>query len=217
MSELTSNPSETPTTLSDRSQPPRSPKAVLSVSREEFYGQDPEHEPLELIVKEGLTDNECQLPDDLQGHVFGAAGSIDSPNSPGSDCVVEPYKSGWTPLYNGDGIIYRLDFHKTPQSLTQKNVKQKPGKAWMATRIVKTPDYYADLALHNNPKYQKQWPHEYKWLKFRQFGLARFSIKLGVRNFLNTACLRMKFANGSERLLVTWDAGRPYEINPSWN
>ena len=42
----------------------------------------------------------------------------------------------------------------------------------------------------------------------------RFSLLLGSRNLLNTAFLPVKFAGDSdERLLVTYDAGRPYEIN----
>jgi carotenoid cleavage dioxygenase-like enzyme len=206
----------------DHETPPRSPKAVLSVSREEFYGQDLEHEPLELIVKKGLTDRTCKLPEDLQGHVFivGAAGSIDSPKYPGSSSVVEPYKSGWTPLYNGDGMVYRLDFHKTPSYPYIPNpgqpcqLREETGKAWMATRLVKTPDYYADLALHQNPKYREKWPKEYPWLLYRNFGFPRVSFKLGIRNYLNTALLPMRFSDGTERLLVTWDAGRPYEIDP---
>ena len=216
------NVTESTETTKDRSMQPRSPKAILSVSREEFYGQDSEHQPLELIVKQGLTDLECKLPHDLQGHVFiiGAVGSVDSPKCQGSSSVVEPTKNGWTPLYNGDGMVYRLDFHKTPSHPGISNpdlsseLREETGRAWISTRIVKTPDYYADLALHQNPRYQETWPKEYPWLKYRNFGLARLSLKLGTRNYLNTALLPMKFSDGTERLLVTWDAGRPYEINP---
>jgi Retinal pigment epithelial membrane protein len=212
VSEFTSKTTETTMNNADRTTPPRSPKAVLSVSREEFYGQDSEHQPLELIVKEGMSENACQLPDDLQGHIFiiGAAGSVDSPKCQGSTYIVEPSQDGWTHLFNGEGIIYRLDFNETPQ-ITNDNLT---GKAWMTTRIVKTPDHYADIALHDNPKYQQQWPQEYPLLKFRNFGITRLSVKLGTRNYLNTAWLPMKFSDGSERLCVTWDAGRPYEIDP---
>ncbi|MCP2726934.1 carotenoid oxygenase family protein [Limnofasciculus baicalensis] len=210
---------------SDRQNPPHSPKAVLSTSREEFYGQDLEHNPLELIIKEGLTENQCQLPDDLQGHVFivGAVGYINSykPDPKNYPFVVEPANDGegWTSLINGEGMIYRLDFHQTTQNASTGELKKEPGKAWMATRIVKTPDYYADTALETkletNPIYKEKFSSYEDWfLKFRNFGLTRVSLLLGARNYLNTAFLPMKFSNGSERLLVTWDVGRPYEIDP---
>ncbi len=202
----------------------RSPKAVLSVSREEFYGQDTEHEPLELIVKEGMTENICELPEDLQGHVFivGAVGCTKSykPDPKDRPFVVEPAydPDGWVSLINGEGMIYRLDFHQTTQNAGREQKKEQ-GKAWMATRIVKTPDYYADKAfetkLETNSLYQEMFSSYEDWfLKFRNFGLTRVSLLLGARNYLNTAFLPMKFSNGSERLLVTWDVGRPYEIDP---
>ena len=199
---------------------PRLPKALFFVSREEFYGQDADHQPLELIIKEGLTDRDCQLPEDLQGHMFvvGPAGTIDSPKYDGSDYVVEPAQSGWTPLYNGDGMVYRLDFHQTPDNPESaiagtQSMREETGKAWMATRIMKTPDYYADLGIYQNPMYQEKWPKEYQFLKFRNFGLSRLSFSLGVRNYLNTALLPLTFSENEQRLLVTWDAGRPYEVN----
>uniref|UniRef100_A0A7C3VJZ8 Lignostilbene-alpha,beta-dioxygenase n=1 Tax=Planktothricoides sp. SpSt-374 TaxID=2282167 RepID=A0A7C3VJZ8_9CYAN len=225
---------------SDISPPPLSPKAVLSTSREEFYGQTPENQPLELIVKQRRTagDSECapedilseecwqegQLPADIQGHMFivGAVGYVGSPKCQGSPYVVEPAQDGWTHLFNGEGMIYRLDFHQTPALSSSDNSKplgetrEKTGTAWMATRIMKTPDHYADKALWENGednKYKQQWPHEYPFLKFQNFGITRLSIKLGTRNYLNTAFLPMQFSDGTERLLVTWDAGRPYEIN----
>jgi Retinal pigment epithelial membrane protein len=214
VSEFTSNMMETTTNKIDRTTPPRSPKAVLSVSREEFYGQDSEHQPLELIVKEGMSENTCQLPDDLQGHVFivGAVGCVASPKCEDSPTVVQPSKDGWTSILNGEGAIYRLDFHQTPATSVQAEPQVKTGTAWMAMRISKTPDYYADTALFTNPKYRES--ESYSQFEFRSFGITRLSLGLGVRNYLNTAFLPMKFSNGSERLLVTWDAGRPYEIDP---
>ena len=215
MNEFTANTTEPTTDPSDRTTSPQWPKALLYTSREEFYGQDADHQPLELIVKEGMTENTCVLPEDLQGHVFivGPVGTEDSPRYEGSSYVVEPAQDGWTPLFNGDGMIYRLDFHQTPQTDSDAD-RTEVGKAWMASRIVKTPDYYADLALETNPRYQKDWPEQYPFLKFHNFGLSRLSINVGNRNSLNTAFLPMKFSDGSERLLVTWDGGRPYEIDP---
>lgn len=214
MSEFTSKTTETTTNKIDHTTPPRSPKAVLSTSREEFYGQDSEHQPLELIVKEGMTENRCQLPDDLQGHVFivGAVGCVASPKCQDSPNVVQPSKDGWTSLLNGEGMIYRLDFHQTPTPFSSEELTAETGKVWISTRIVKTPDYYIDTALSTNPKYRER--DDYSWFEFRSFGITRLSLALGVRNYLNTALLPMKFSDGSERLLVTWDAGRPYEIDP---
>ncbi len=214
MSEFTSEMAETTTNNINRTTPPRSPKAVLSVSREEFYGQDSDHQPLQLVVKEGMSDRECSLPDDLQGHVFivGAVGCVASPKCEDSPTVVQPSKDGWTSILNGEGAIYRLDFHQTPATSVQADPQVESGKAWMAMRIVKTPDYYADTALFTNPKYRES--ESYSRFEFRSFGITRLSLGLGVRNYLNTAFLPMKFSNGSERLLVTWDAGRPYEIDP---
>ena len=129
---------------------------------------------------------EGELPEDLQGYVFIVA-PVGSVNSGGL-----PYPNG-DPLLNGDGIIYRLD-------LAQQ------GEVTIKTRLVKPPDYYADKATRPGTKYAKY--------RFRNHGITRFSLSLGFRNELNTAFLPMKFAGDSqERLLVTYDAGRPYEID----
>lgn len=64
-------------------------------------------------------------------------------------------------------------------------------------RIQKTPCYYADHALEGH------------WAGFENKGLARFSMTLGARNHANTALQPM-----GDRLLVTYDAGRPHEIDP---
>lgn len=137
-----------------------------------------------------LTDIQMQicgnLPQDLQGHVFMVT-PVGSVNSGGL-----PYPNGDS-LLCGDGMIYRLDFD------SQDEVR-------LTTRLVKPPDYYADKATHYNSKYEKY--------RFRNHGLTRFSLCLGIRNQLNTAFLPMKFGSDSqERLLITYDAGRPYEID----
>ncbi|GAA6619637.1 carotenoid oxygenase family protein [Scytonema sp. NUACC26] len=90
-----------------------------------------------------------------------------------------------TQVYNGDGMIYRLGF--------------EAGLANIKTRIAKTPCYYADQATKNDSLLYK----------FHDGGVARTSLVLGSRNQLNTA-----FAQTKERLVVTFDAGRPYEIDP---
>lgn len=126
------------------------------------------------------------LPADLHGHVFMVAptGTVDSDGL--------PFANGDS-LLCGDGMIYRLDFD------CQDEVK-------LTTRIAKPPDYYADKATRHGSKYDKY--------RFRNHGITRFSLSLGVRNQLNTAFLPMKFSQDeNERLLVTYDAGRPYEID----
>ena len=115
------------------------------------------------------------LPEGLSGYVFIAAPL--------------PYGDGSFVL-NGDGMIYRLD-------LTE-------GKAKLKTNIAKTPCYYADLAIENQPK---KYPNNFK---FRNGGPSRISSVLGCRNQLNTAFLKT-----SEQLFITFDAARPYEIDPS--
>lgn len=129
---------------------------------------------------------EGQLPQDLQGHVFIIApvGSVNSGGLPDPD---------GNSMLNGDGMIYRLDF-------------DKPGEVRLTSRLMKTPCYYADKATRRGSKY-----HKYR---FRNHGILRFSIFLGARNELNTAFLPMNFNDGSgDRLLVTYDAGRSYEID----
>ena len=205
----------------------RSPKGVFFVSREEFY-----EDPLELIVHERVTESNHSsdnffleqdwkpgsLPADLHGHIFmvGSAGyfgssSLKDEQNPHIVKAVDNHDNDTrNSLINGEGMIYRLDFHETSN-------KSEDGKAWLATRIMKTPDHYADKALWqdgDDNKYKKRWPKEYPQLRFYNFYLCRASIKMGNRNYLNTAFLPMKFNDGSERLLATWDVGRPYEIDP---
>ncbi|BAZ52771.1 hypothetical protein NIES4103_54360 [Nostoc sp. NIES-4103] len=99
-----------------------------------------------------------------------------------------PYGDGSFVL-NGDGMIYRLDF-----TACQPKLKAK---------ISKTPCYYADLAIQ---KQLNKYPSNFK---FRNGGPSRRSRVLGSRNQLNTAFLKT-----SNQLFVTFDAARPYEIDP---
>ena len=178
------------------------PQTILAVSRNEYYGQDADHQPLQLIVRNGLTDQETELPEDLQGHVFilSPVGSVASqkvnPNAPAhQDQVVWSSKDGWTPLYNGDGMIYRLSF-------------QNKG-ATLKTRLMKPPCYYADKATVDPTK-------DYQELGFTDLGISRNAPEsLGARNQVNTAFLPFKTATDeNDRLLVTWDVGRPHELDP---
>lgn len=93
-----------------------------------------------------------------------------------------------TQVINGDGMIYRLEFLN--------------GKATLKTRIAKTPCYYADQLTQKFRKY----PESYV---FKDAGPSRMSPKLGNRNQLNTA-----FLQTHDHLLVTFDAGIPWVIDP---
>lgn len=131
--------------------------------------------------------NGKKFPEDLRGHVFIIApvGTVDSGGL--------PFVSGDSFLC-GDGMVYRISFNEN-------------GKVLLNTKIVKPPDYYADQATYTEPQYAKY--------KFRNQGIMRFSLCLGFRNDLSIAFLPMKFENDDrERLLVTYDAGRHYEIDP---
>ncbi|WP_299402554.1 carotenoid oxygenase family protein [Acaryochloris sp. IP29b_bin.148] len=170
------------------------------------------------------SEDQGPLPPALKGHVFiiGTAASFDSHPVNKSEKIYYPNQEGWQHIYSGDGMMYRLDFHtslrhaKHTGAVSGQNAYlplHRPGWAHLATRLVKTPDYYADEALETKLKYQA-WP-DYTQVMFKDAALTRLSLKLGGRNYLNTAWLPLKPKQGeSERLLATWDAGRPYEIDP---
>jgi carotenoid cleavage dioxygenase-like enzyme len=141
----------------------------------------------EMSIVEGT------LPDDLSGHVFMLApvGHLDSPRDKVNANVLRPSDDG-TPMFNGNAMIYRFDF-------------DKPFKVGLKSKIARTPCYYADEATKKGSKYQ-----EYG---FHNFGVARLSPSLGVRSVANTAIVPMKFAGENERLILTCDVGRPYEID----
>ncbi|MDR9404833.1 MAG: carotenoid oxygenase family protein, partial [Halothece sp. Uz-M2-17] len=129
---------------------------------------------------------EGTLPTELRGHFFMVA-PVGSVNSGGL-----PHPDGDSVL-NGDGMIYRLDF-------------PGDGAVSVKTKLVTPPDYYADLATRPESPYCDYG--------FRNRGIIRFSSALGFRNQLNTAFLPMPFPDTSlQRLLVTYDGGRPYEVD----
>lgn len=218
---------------------PYFPKALLSVSRREHY-----QKPLSLNILSRKNDQHLNavhpssqeflhpnywhlhspndssengpLPSTLCGHVFiiGSAGSFDSPPDPpnGKDTTIYlPTQDGWQHMWSGDGMVYRLDFHNFTACTdsSPSNTIAQPGWASLSTRLTKTPDYYVDESL------SKQNGQEYSQSKFKDAAITRLSLRLGSRNYLNTAWLPLKpTRHDSERLLVTWDAGRPYEIDP---
>ena len=68
----------------------------------------------------------------------------------------------------------------------------------LTTRIARTPCYLADQASVGTEH------------AFENSGMARMSMTFGARNLANTAFLPM-----GDRLLLTFDAGRPHELNPA--
>jgi len=176
----------------------RVPRSIMDASREEFL------EPQELQFVDGYgSDN---LPDGLHGHMFVVApvGNFEL-DEDGRPILRDIYKkinernqidnSGNT-FMNGDGMIYRFDFDEA-------------GKVKWKQKIANSPDYKVDKKIEESPELQYR-----AILKFYNFGLIRFSPALGLRNQLNTAFVPFKFGKDNhERLLVTYDAGIPYEIN----
>ncbi|MDZ8090216.1 MAG: carotenoid oxygenase family protein [Nostoc sp. DedQUE12b] len=125
------------------------------------------------------------VPADLSGHTFIIApvGSVASGGLPNPNA---------THIFNGDGMIYRFDW--------------QGGQVTVKTKLARTPCYYADQATFKNPTYRSH--------QFRDHGLLRFSPSLGLRDEVDIAFLAFNTAKDSqERLMITYDAGRPYEID----
>ncbi|HEY7957786.1 MAG TPA: carotenoid oxygenase family protein [Polyangia bacterium] len=98
-----------------------------------------------------------------------------------------------TSLLDGDGLVCRLDFG--------------PSGVTASSRLARPPCERADELTHEVP--------ELALLRFLDAGIARLSPLLGARNFLNTAFVPMCAPGEPARLLVTYDAGRPFEIDPA--
>ncbi len=147
------------------------------------------------IWQQATEGDSIKLPAGLHGYVFVVGALFQSDDLPQED---------GTPLYTGDGMIYRLGFEHQ--------------HAILKTRIAKTPCYYADIGMtgaSDNAVWKpettfakRHWLWSY-FAAFRNGGPSRFSLLLGGRNQLNTAFLRV-----GDRLIVTIDAGRPYEVDP---
>lgn len=173
-------------------QPCAFPEAALIASRQELTDF-----PLDVL--------EGQLPSDLGGHyiAMGPVGDITMDAQPGA--FIHPASTGVS-LFNGDAMLHRFDFGTSsdPAKLGGAN---PPGMAHLTTRLIKPPCYYADAATTIGSPYAG--------LRFVSSGLGRFSQVLGFRDEVNTACIPFKFADDDRwRLMVSWDAGRPYEIDP---
>lgn len=162
------------------------PEALLTAGRKELN-------QISLYVREG------RVPDDLHGFVFfnSVVGTVNTNGLP----YKETYPDGTTaqeygtPITNGDGLIIKLD-------LTKK------GQVLLSTGLMRTPCFYADEATMRGTVWHKKYG-------FRNFGTARISLKMGMRNSLNAAVQPVKFGNDRHtRLLAACDAGRPFEFDP---
>jgi carotenoid cleavage dioxygenase-like enzyme len=90
------------------------------------------------------------------------------------------------PQVIGDGMVYRL-------SLDGASMRIKTG-------LVRTDCFLLDEATQNDEE-----------LGFRDRTFIRSSSAYGIRNFANTAFVPIQ----DDRLLVSYDAGRPWEIDPA--
>jgi len=175
------------------------PRSVIKTSRKEIT--DLQLQVRQYVHKGGeawelAAEGEAvELPPGLQGYFFvvGALFQADD----------RPQEEG-TALYTGDGMIYRLGFEHH--------------QAILKTRITKTPCYYADIGITGasdrtvwkpETTFSRKHPIWSYLAAFRNGGPSRMSLLLGGRNQLNTAFLRV-----GDRLIVTIDAGRPYEVDP---
>ena len=134
---------------------------------------------LELEVLEGA------LPSDSTGYVYFSSpvGTVASGGAPFPD---RPS------VINGDGMLFRL------------HLQGSEGKATLDGKIIKGPDYYADVATHHVGEFT-----------FRNFGLMRGGV-LGLRDYGNTAPLPLPYEDGHPpRLLACYDAGRHFEMDPA--
>jgi hypothetical protein len=92
-----------------------------------------------------------------------------------------------TTLMVGDGLVSRFDLSPSGISVTSK--------------LMRTHDFVADEITSADDSLEL--------FRFVSAGLVRLGL-LGTRDFANTAFVPMK-----DRMLVTYDAGRPMEIDPS--
>ncbi|MGB7892591.1 MAG: carotenoid oxygenase family protein [Microcoleus sp.] len=175
------------------------PRSAIKANRDEITD-------LELFVREYVKNDRedwelaaegdaVKLPAGLHGYVFVVGALFQADDRPQED---------GTAVFTGDGMMYRLGFERD--------------RAILKTRIAKTPCYYADLALtpasdralwQPETAFSKKYSLWSYFAAFRNGGPSRFSFFLGGRNQLNTAFLRV-----GDRLIITIDAGRPYEIDP---
>ncbi len=170
----TDNENESPPGQDQSWQPEKRLQVPVSVLNERL-------EEIDWVLE--VVDEDQTLPLDISGHVFFVFAR-------------QPRNIIGGQIFNGDGMVCRLDFVQNDDKLEHKKVVTT-----LKTRIAKTPCYYVDQLLNQDKRYS-----EYR---FDYAGLVQVG-KLGARNQLNTAFLRI-----DKRLLLTFDGGRAYEIDPT--
>ena len=125
------------------------------------------------------------VPAELKGHYFVVAPAGTVSEPRGLEDRVASQMCG-------DGLVCRVDF--------------EGGRASATTRLARTPCLLADEGTWVDPDFARQ--------RFVSAGIGRLSPALGSRNFLNCAFQPMGWGDGPTRLLLTYDAGRPFEIDP---
>ncbi len=96
-----------------------------------------------------------------------------------------------TTLMVGDGLVSRFDL--------------SPTRIGVTSCFPQTPDLMADRITHGDPSLEL--------FRFVSSGLVRVGL-LGTRDFANTAFVPMPSPGAPTRMLLTYDAGRPIEIDP---
>lgn len=91
----------------------------------------------------------------------------------------------------GDGMICRFDL--------------APGGVTLTSRLARTHDFVADEITSVRD--------DLMLYRFSTAGIVRLGL-LGTRDFANTALVPLKQGSGPTRMLVTYDAGRPWELEP---
>lgn len=174
------------------------PRSLLRTTREARH-----QEPMEVLAGE--------LPADLHGHYFvmSTAGDRDSNGLP------RPVSDATT-ILAGDGMITRIDFGADGEERTPT----------LTRRLLEPPDLMIeDLAF----KWMEGWTPEgtSAWRArirrklvhtlgagFSNWGIARMSFILGCRNQLSTALEVLTDGESEPRMIVNWDAGSPWEVDP---
>jgi carotenoid cleavage dioxygenase-like enzyme len=91
------------------------------------------------------------------------------------------------PAFSGEGTVYRIDIEQSGVALKQA--------------VFKPPCFLADQAL--------QVADQGGLLGFHDLGLTRLSPLLGVRTVLSNSPIALR-----DRMIITTDAGRPWEFDP---
>lgn len=140
-----------------------------------------------------------KIPTDLHGHVYlnSPCGTVNS-TTPFPKYLPNGQINGeWGDmLFNGDAMLFRFDL-------------DQPGTVSVKSAILRTPCFWADEATKYGTSYYDQ--HLY----FKSMGIGRTSLKLGVRNQVNTALTLFRFADDQPtRVTANFDVGRPFELDP---